>query len=376
MKFQRFFLFFLLVLGCFPCLKGHEVASVELEFLKLDDQWRFDGEMDIAYMLPETRNIPGGPPLSREAVMKSPTEELARIRKETENTLRKLIRLTFADKDLAWRVEFPDFQKEPFELPPEAGDIALITTRIIIAPVATAGELKIHWSGEKETQLIILSEQGDDPSILDTLPGGSLVLLNQAGTGAALPVEKPVTGGWVQAGFSHVIGLDHILFILGLFLFVPEWKPLVRQSLLFTLAHSVSLALSVLGVVTFHGKWVECLVAVSIAWVGIENLLLPKLGRQRMIFVFFFGLIHGLSYASVLISKLSNVPRGELMMPLLAFNVGVELAQICILLIALLLLKPLAKWTPQVRVIGSIIIGLAGGAWAIQQIFFPTHRLF
>lgn len=376
MKFPRFFLCLLLILGFLPRVMAHQVATVELEFLKLENQWCLEGEMDIAYMLPETRGIPGGPPLSRAAVTKSSPEEFERIRKETENTLRKLIRITFAGKDVPWRIEFPDFTKAPFDLPPEAGDVALITTRLIVDRSYEAGELRVHWSGEQETELIILSEEGDEESVVSTLPGGSLMLLNQRERGGALPVEKPVTGGWVQSGFSHVIGLDHILFILGLFLLAPKWKPLVRQSLLFTLAHSLSLALAVLGLVTLPGRWVESLVAVSIAWVGIENLLLPRLSKQRMIFVFCFGLVHGLSFATILAAKLSGLPRSQIAGPLLGFNVGVELAQICILVIAFALLRPIRKWSPQVQFVGSVMVAIAGSAWAIQQIFFPGKSWF
>ena len=100
---------------------------------------------------------------------------------------------------------------------------------------------------------------------------------------------ETVTGGWVQKGFHHVLpkGTDHMLFILGLFLLLPKWKPMMGQSLLFTLAHSITLAIAVLGVVHIPEKVlgirqpVEVLIAVSIAWVGIENLLTRKLGKQR-----------------------------------------------------------------------------------------------
>ena len=343
---------------------------MELEFQKLDDQWRLTGEMDIAYMLPETRSIPGGPPMSREAVMKSPPEEFARIRKETENTLRKLIRITFADKDVAWRVEFPDFKKDPFELPPEAGDIALITTRLIIDPIPGAGDLRIHWSGEQETELIILTETGDDAEVVSTLPGGSLMLLKQTDAGKSAPVVKPVTGGWLQLGFSHVLGLDHILFILGLFLLIPKWKPLMEQSLLFTLAHSITLALAIFGVVHVPEKLLQILIAVSIAWVGIENLLTHKLGKQRLILVFCFGLLHGLGFAGTLAEKLGGVPRDQLTGPLFGFNVGVELAQICILIAAFILLWPIRKWTRQVQTLGSACVAIAGLIWVAQCLFF------
>lgn len=384
MDLARFFAIVLLAFGFTAAAQAHQVASVELEFQKLDDQWRLIGEMDIAYMMPETRNVPGGPPMSREAAMKAPPEELARFRTETENTLRKLLRFTFAGKDVPWRVEFPDFEKQPFELPPEAGDIALLSTDLIIEPIEGEGELTVHWSGEQETELIILIEEGEDAGVVSTLPGGSLMLLKQSGSGTALPVEKPLTGGWVQMGYHHVLpeGRDHMLFILGLFLLAPNWRSLLGQSLLFTVAHSITLALAVYKVVEIPDTVlgirgpVEVFIALSIAWVGIENLLVRKVGKQRLILVFVFGLLHGLGFASSIGDKMDGLKGGRLLGPLLGFNVGVELAQVTVLVAAFLVLWLLRKWTLQVQTFGSAMVALAGIAWAVQRVFFPESPIF
>ena len=377
MKLARFLACLFTLASFTSSLQAHQVATVELEFLKTDHQWWLEGEMDIAYMLPETRNIPGGPPLSREVAMKSSPQELARIRMETERTLRKLVEITFANKPVHWRIEFPDFKKDPFELPPEAGDIALITTRIIIDEIPGAGELRAHWAGEQETELIILTEQGEDASVVSTLPGGDLMLLKQTDAGESTPVEQPVTGGWVQSGFWHVIAVDHIMFILGLFLLVPKWKPLMQQSLLFTLAHSITLALAAFHVVQPAGIWVENLIVLSIAWVGIENLLLSRqLGKQRLILVFCFGLLHGLGFASMLMDKLRGFSGKQLVGPLLGFNVGVELAQLTILVLAFLFIWPLRKYTLLVQTLGSALIALTGIVWVAQRLFFPASPLF
>jgi len=380
MKFFRVLLCLLAVLISIQKLHAHQVPSVELEFQKEEKQWRLLGEMDIAYMLPETRGIPGGPPLSRAAVMKSSPEEFDRIRKETENTLRKLLRFTFAGMEIPWRVEFPDFEKKPFALPPEDGDVALLSIRLIFDAVPGGGELRAHWSGEQETELIILIEEGDDPKIMSTLPGGTVLLMNLAAPASqstpALqpppPLAQPATGGWVRSGFHHVLpkGLDHMLFIFGLFLLIPKWKPLMGQSLLFTLAHSATLALAVFGLVHVPGKFVEIMIAVSIAWIGVENLLTREIGKQRLILVFGFGLLHGLGFASVLREKLGSLSGKQLALPLIGFNVGVELAQLTVLCAAFLLLWPLRKWTRQFQTAGSVFVALAGFCWAVQRLFF------
>lgn len=371
MNLVRVFLLFLVWGGLMASSGAHQVESVEFEYQNLDDQWRLVGEMDIAYMLPETRKVPGGQPLSREATMKAPPEELQRIRRETEKTLRSLMRITFADKDIAWKIEFPDFEKQPFSLPEEAADWALISTRVVIGKQSAPGELKIHWSGEEESELIILIEDSEEGELVSVLPGNSVTLARVEASGAGAEVKQSSAMSWILSGFHHVIplGLDHMLFIIGLFLMVPKWKPLLKQSLMFTLAHSVTLVLSILGFISLPSKLVEILIAFSIAFIGVENLFSKEVGKLRLGLVLAFGLIHGMGFASVLAEKLEGIPRERLTVPLLSFNVGVELAQITVLCVAFLLLWPLKKWERKVQVTGSILVTYAGLRWMFERIF-------
>ena len=289
-----------------------------------------------------------------------------------ENTLRSILRLSFAGKDLRWRIEFPDFDKEPFALPEELADWALLSVRVVVDAQPGPGELVVHWSGEEESELIILTEDSENGEIVSVRPGGELTLVKVAESGVAKAAPQSPLGSWIVSGYRHVLplGLDHMLFIFGLFLLAPKWKPLLWQSLLFTLSHSATLALSVLGWLNLEPRLVEILIAFSIAFIGVENLVAHKIGKLRYSLVFGFGLIHGMGFANVMADKVKGIPREQLTMPLLGFNVGVELAQITVLAASFLIFWPLKTYTRQARIAGSMIVALAGGGWMIERMFF------
>jgi hypothetical protein len=279
--------------------------------------------------------------------------------------------MTFAGKEVPWRIEFPDFDKVPFELPDDARGWALLTTRLVTDEQTTPGEFKVYWSGEEESELVVLTEDSEEGQIISVRPGGEITLVKVEKTGGtAVAAEQSSMQSWIGSGFHHVVplGLDHMLFILGLFLMIPKWQPLLKQSLMFTVAHSITLALCVFGWVSLPSRLVEILIAFSIAFIGVENLFSHKVGKLRLILVLGFGLIHGMGFASVLAEKLNGIPTDRLAAPLLGFNLGVELAQITVLAAAFLLLWPLAKWTRAVRFYGSIMIVLAGTGWMIERI--------
>ncbi|TAG11570.1 MAG: HupE/UreJ family protein [Verrucomicrobia bacterium] len=367
-QFSCLLIFLVVMLGR---AAAHQVDSIELEFIDRGETWQMNGEMDIANMMPESREDPGGLPFSREEALKYPASEWERIRTETDKRLRELLVFRFGGKVIPFRVEFPDFEQSSFDLPFDSGDIALISVRLVLDALPTAGELMVDWSSDQDTELIVLIDEGDEPRLMSAVPNQSLMLLKKSDAGENQKVDAPLTGGWVQKGYHHVIplGLDHILFMLGLFLLKPSWKMLMVQSLLFTFAHSLTLALAALGFVHVPSRFVEIMIAVSIAFIGIENLFLNKLTRRRFFMIFGFGLLHGLGFASVLADLLEGVPRDQWLGPLLGFNVGVELAQISVLLIAFAIWWPLRKWSRLVQQIGSAFVALAGMAWVIERTF-------
>jgi hydrogenase/urease accessory protein HupE len=144
---------------------------------------------------------------------------------------------------------------------------------------------------------------------------------------------------YVYQGFIHILpqGLDHILFVLALFLLASKTSTLLWQVSAFTLAHTITLALGIFGVINLPSSLVEPLIALSIAYVAIENIYHQKLSKWRLPVIFAFGLLHGLGFASVLVEL--GLPENSYVTSLLSFNVGVEFGQVTVIALALLATK-------------------------------------
>ncbi len=180
---------------------------------------------------------------------------------------------------------------------------------------------------------------------------------------------------YIVIGFEHIVpkGLDHILFILGLFLLSTQWRPLLLQVTMFTVAHTITLGLAMNNIVELPANVVEPLIALSIAYVGIENVLAKKLHKSRLILVFIFGLLHGLGFAGVLSDF--GMPQNDFAVALISFNVGVELGQLAVILLAFILLSFCFKnqqiYRKIVIVPASAVISIIGLYW-----FFERLELF
>lgn len=176
---------------------------------------------------------------------------------------------------------------------------------------------------------------------------------------------------FTKAGFEHIIpkGFDHIIFVLGLLFSCLHFRALLLQVTAFTVAHSITLAFASLGLIKIPGSIVEPLIALSIVWIAIENCVFKKPTNWRYLVVFSFGLLHGLGFASVL--SYYGLPKENFISLLLAFNIGVELGQLSILILAFLLMNLLLTKRFQIdkiRVISSIIIGAIGLFWLIERV--------
>lgn len=178
---------------------------------------------------------------------------------------------------------------------------------------------------------------------------------------------------YLKLGFTHIIpeGFDHILFIVGLCLLSNRVKSILWQATAFTVAHSITLALSMKNIIVAPSAVVEPIISLSILFVAVENLLLTELKPWRIGLVFMFGLIHGMGFASSL--NEIGLPRNKFFVSILSFNAGVELGQIAIILaVFLLILLPLSKieqYRKWVVIPLSILIGSIALFWTVQRVF-------
>lgn len=305
-----------------------------------------------------------------------------------------------SDRNDALRALAPDALAERLEeaWPAIAERITLRAGETAVMPELAAIDIPPVGDPEirRDSTLTLAADlpPGDAPVLLgwDAALGGLIVRQVSDGegydaylTGGALTEPMPRTGvarqtlgeavvRYVVSGFDHIIpkGLDHILFVLGLFFYSLRWRPLLWQISAFTVAHTVTLALATLGIVQPTMWIVEALIALSIVWVAVENIWAGgrnEIGWGRVAVVFGFGLLHGLGFASVL----SEFGLGShFIASLVSFNVGVEIGQLTVIAAAFLLLglpfgdKP--WYRRAIAIPGSLLIAAVAAYWVLNRI--------
>jgi hypothetical protein len=189
-----------------------------------------------------------------------------------------------------------------------------------------------------------------------------------------VPASRLVTAReYFVLGFEHILpkGLDHILFVVGLFLLSASWRALFLQVTMFTVAHSLTLGLSMYGIVSLPSGVVEPLIALSICYVALENLFTTDLKPWRAGLVFLFGLLHGLGFAGVL-NEL-GLPRSQFLTALVTFNVGVEAGQLAVIAIAFAVVgwwrrSQAVSYRRWVVVPASLAIAIVGAYWTVTRV--------
>lgn len=312
--------------------------------------------------------------------LEAPAEDVARAMREIPQerfseavdsaraAVREDIRVLFDRRPVEFEVSFPHHgtaAATAADPPTVLGTLARLTGRV----PSDARQVAFRAAERYKTvsfQLALPSRS--DPLSAVMRPGEASPAFRLDGDERANP--SGVVVSYLRLGFTHILpkGLDHILFVIGLFLLGAGWRPLLYQVTAFTLAHSVTLALSMQGIVALPERFVETLIALSISWVAIENIATSKLMPWRVAIVFGFGLLHGLGFAGVL-GEL-GMPEGRFFAALIAFNLGVELGQLSVLAIAFALVgrfQSLEGYRRYVIVPCSAAIAATGAWWAITR---------
>ena len=354
--------------------QAHVVELIYLKFEATDDHsWKATVYFDAGYALPEMRADAEAPQPKREWLTSQSEANWKKLREGAAAYLQECLGFTETHHDgqvvtATQTITFPDFNTSPPDFPQLLDGCAYM--RICISGTLKQGALTLRVNDGDRPSFTV----AQDDTVVAVAPGDSIKLMERnSHTGQSTLSHTSWlhrAKGFLWLGFEHVLpsGLDHVLFILALFLYTPKWRPLLHQSLMFTVAHSLTLGLMLGGVVNIPASYIEPIIALSIAWVAFEHVFFPdKLGKFRLSMVFAFGLIHGLGFASALRHGL--IMHDGWLMPLIMANIGIELAQISILGACLLVFHRFtdSTWFTKTRLVTAVCIGLTGLWWCISR---------
>jgi len=304
-------------------------------------------------------------------------ESYRALRAQSPNDLDKTAHARLADLADDIRLRFDDgaatLSLQSVEIPDDPDTNRARTSIIRFRTELPAGAQSLHWAWPSHLGDSVLRVRLPDQEGLQTawLRAGE-----QSEPIALRGIAEPSTGEtferYLVLGFTHIVplGIDHILFVLGLFLLSTHWRPLLYQVTAFTLAHTLTLGLSIYGIFSLPGSIVEPLIAASIVFIALENVLSAQLHPWRVAVVFVFGLLHGLGFAGVL-GEL-GMPASQFLTALLSFNIGVELGQLAVIAGAFLLVLPWMRRPGYRRLIvipASLAIAAVGAWWTVERVF-------
>ena len=398
---MRPLVFILSVAGSFAFLQGHPIPDIPVL-----GSFDSNGSMTISVEIDPrcfSEDPEKEPFLQREAFAKLDANERKALVENAQNLMSSALRVRFDEG--VWflpefRYRFVGKSHEKFEL---EGEVFFLRGSYKHSPDANVNSYQIKaqetaeydlvfmnvlngkaqkrvnvlWPGEESFTLDLNSFFRDSATSQIAAEANSTV---PASTHFASPENKSSSQedtistflSFLRQGFVHVVplGVDHILFVLGLFLLSRQWKPLLLQVTMFTVAHTITLGLATLGFVTLESSIVEPLIAASIAVVALENIFFPGYKPRRLVIVFAFGLIHGLGFAGAL-SEFELHPT-SLVAGLFGFNLGVEAGQLAVLSLAFTLtvfIKKQEDYRKYIVIPGSTVIACMGVYWTLTRIF-------
>ena len=342
-------------------LEAHEIGTTRVSVIALDRS-RYDLQVvtDATALLEKLEIIAGEEPSQT-----ADPADLERRLAALGLTFQQRVTVSFGDTPvepaLTWSVAPPST--------PGASPIA--TIRLTGEVPAAAGSLTFKYLWTFTTYSLTDRRNGENATA-QWLEGNQTSAPLSLEVGSAAESRLALVGRYVVLGFTHILpkGLDHVLFVLGIFLVSRRLRPILLQVTAFTIAHSITLALSITGVVSLPSSIVEPAIAFSIAYLAIENVVAKDLRPWRYGMVFGFGLLHGLGFAGVL--RELGLPPSDFLTALFGFNLGVELGQLTVIGAAFLLVgfwfRDRTWYRARVVLPASLMIACTGVYWTLERL--------
>jgi hydrogenase/urease accessory protein HupE len=344
---------------------AHELGTIRTNaFFQKSGEYRVRVFIDREHLPPGFASTAAPPRIPIRGVKWDPADGASRILAEVLNHSR----IAFDGRSVEPQAEW------------EGSDLAAAEIVLTLTGAIPAGARTFTWSNDLKlgSYLLTLRTEGEENPERVWREGGDEGRPFVLKAAVSPPTRRQVAGQYLALGYTHILpkGSDHILFVLGIFLLSTKLKPVLLQVTAFTIAHTITLALTIYGIVSLRPAIVEPMIALSIVYVAVENIATSELRPWRVALVFGFGLLHGMGFAGVL-SEL-GLPRSEFLTGLLCFNAGVELGQLTVILAAFLLIGLPFRNKPWYRrrvvVPLSMAIAAVGLFWAIQRIVAAMGR--
>ncbi len=299
-------------------------------------------------------------------------EQLRRVFNKQKVSFLEAIKITSHDRKIGLSIDDV--------IIPRVGNIKLSRASTLkLSGVLPKGASKVTWRWDKSFGNSVVRVKGIDQASQETKTVFAEVVKAGATSKLINIRDFVVVGQWdvfvqyIELGFQHIIpkGIDHILFVIGLFLLSTRLSSLLWQISAFTIAHTMTLGLAMAGVISAPSAIVEPLIAASIVYVAVENIFTAHLTKWRPLIVFLFGLLHGLGFASVLSElglQASNFASG-----LIGFNIGVEIGQLTVIAVCFMTVgiwfgdKP--YYRKYITIPASLIIAIIAAWWFVERAF-------
>jgi hypothetical protein len=348
---------------------AHDFAFTDVHLeLRADGTWTADVRCDVDALALGVDSSADSAALAAEIEALSSADRDALVAR-LGTLIERRVRVRFDGEPGPFETSLPEHGRaeKPGELPSALGLVVRLTGRV----PQGAREVTFFASRAFPPVRLVVVRPGEQPGPPEVVTAGAESRpVPLAGERAPASAGETVRR-FAALGVTHILpnGLDHVLFVLGLALLSPRLGPLLAQVTAFTLAHTLTLALSSYGVVALPSRVVEPLIALSIVYVGVENALSPRLRPSRLALVFAFGLLHGLGFAGVLAEM--GLPDTHRVLALLAFNAGVEIGQLAVIGLAL---AGLGLWSLARRDRGllvrpaSLAIAAVGLVWTVRRV--------